>query len=285
MKKTLTLFFALASTILYAQYIPALQQGHQWNVTVSGWGMYDLEYTVGGSIQIGVNNYQEIIQTNPDIPNSTMVYGYFREDPATQRIYRYSEQGDELYYQFDVTEGQTIETYCLGTQCTLTVYSVSTITLNGQQRTQVDLSVDGAPVTSWIEGMGSMNGIVDPTAVFVTDYWPFITCFYENGTLAWDNPGDMISCGLVLDVNDKSESTQLFSAYPNPVTSLLTVQIPQGFISQNMGVELRNIEGRLLKIENTLGRSSLQMDMSNLPSGVYTVGNKQWGTLLIEHTR
>lgn len=285
MKQTLTLLFTLASSLLFAQYIPALQQGNQWNVTVSGWGTYDVEYTVGSSIQIGVNTYQEIIQTNPDVPNSTVVYGYFREDASTQRIYKYSEQGDELYYQFDVTEGETIETYCLGNPAILTVYSVSTITLNGQQRTQVDLSVDGAPVTSWIEGMGSMNGIVDPTAVFVTDYWPFVTCFFENGTLTWDNPGDMITCGLTNDIDDNTESVQLFSAYPNPVTSLLTVQIPQAFFNQNTSVEIRNVEGRLLKIENTLGRSSLQIDMSNLPSGVYAVGNKQWGTLLIEHTR
>jgi hypothetical protein len=284
MKKTLTLLFTFATSLLFAQYVPALQEGNQWNVSVMGWVMYDVEYTVGESIQIGVNTYKEIIQTNPDVPNSTIVYGYFREEPSTQRIYKYNALGDELYYQFDVTVGQTIETYCLGNPATLTVYSVSTITLNGQQRTQVDLTVDGAPVTSWIEGMGSMNGIVDPTAVFVTDYWPFITCFYENGTLTWDNPGDMVTCDLTLGVND-NEAVQLFSAYPNPVSDVLTIQVPQSVINQNTSIEIRNAEGRLVLIENTLGRHSVQIDMSEFPSGVYTVGNKAWGTLLIQHTR
>jgi len=284
MKKALTLLFTLASLLAFAQYTPALQTGKQWNVSVYGWGVYDLIYTVGEPVVLGITEYYPVIQSNPDVPNSEFVYGYFRDDANTQRIYKYSDNGEELYYQFDVTVGQTIDTYCLGNPATLTVSSISNIIINGESRTQIDLAVDGAPVTSWIEGMGSMNGIVDPTAVFVTDYWPSLTCFYENGNLGWDNPGDVITCDFTL-ATDESEPAQLFSAYPNPVSDMLTVQIPQNFVGTSSSIEVRNAEGRLLLIENTLGRHSVQIDMSRFPSGVYSVGNKAWGTLLIQHTR
>ncbi len=84
----------------------------------------------------------------------------------------------------------------------------------------------------------------------------------------WDTK--VLQTQPALSVNSVNGSNVFeLAAYPNPVTDLLTVDI-NGSIAGNATVWLMDITGKAIS-STPVTQSKVSIDMSNLPSGVYTI--------------
>ena len=70
-----------------------------------------------------------------------------------------------------------------------------------------------------------------------------------------------------------------WSISPNPVRSILTVQLPSTGVSTDSKVVLQNAMGQIL-LEKTAGTEGVECDVSALPNGLYfvalVVGNQRF---------
>ena len=60
-----------------------------------------------------------------------------------------------------------------------------------------------------------------------------------------------------------------FSMYPNPATSVLNISTKNGIALEN--VQILDINGRVVNQTNTTASENVQINISNLNSGVYFV--------------
>ena len=98
------------------------------------------------------------------------------------------------------------------------------------------------------------------------------TFSYMNEIYPWiirtDACGDEVYNGCtVLGVAD-SKATATISAYPNPTSSNLTIQLPN---NDNWTVRLYNMNGQVVSTEKINGNNRLYLNLQNFTSGLYTV--------------
>ena len=70
-----------------------------------------------------------------------------------------------------------------------------------------------------------------------------------------------------------------FSVYPNPVSGMLTIQIPEEE-EDNITVDLLDAQGKMVKINKAVNGQTINMTLKGLPDGMYLLklGTKN-GTL------
>ncbi len=71
----------------------------------------------------------------------------------------------------------------------------------------------------------------------------------------------------ITEINDVAQSDNLIRLYPNPCTDNICIELAD---YKNTSVEIRNLEGQLLKRDN-LQIENKQIDVHNLPIGVYVI--------------
>jgi hypothetical protein len=76
-------------------------------------------------------------------------------------------------------------------------------------------------------------------------------------------------CNSSLSITENNKHTSGLKVYPNPLTNNFNVIVPLGF--EKYDLRLFNMTGELLQIENVNNRSSLNIDMSTFPSGLYCI--------------
>jgi hypothetical protein len=102
------------------------------------------------------------------------------------------------------------------------------------------------------------------------------------------NDDGNVSSALAVAIPNEKQS---FTLTPNPASNMVKANL-QGYTG-NITIQLRSIEGKLLKEEKTVATQAeftqLQMDVSNYTSGVYLLivfdekGNRQTEKLIIQH--
>jgi hypothetical protein len=136
------------------------------------------------------------------------------------------------------------------------VDSIDTIYIGNEFRKR--LLLNGGAM-QWIEGMGSMVGILHNFFGIVGGDWFELLCFTENDTLKYQNPS-YNSCYVITDIND-NRNTFNVSIFPNPTTGLITIKA-----EQVESIEVMNIEGRQIYT----GKQT-QIDISQEPKGIYII--------------
>lgn len=152
-------------------------------------------------------------ESNPGVFNPIT---YIREDLETKKVYVATENTENLLYDFGVIEGQSVNVWSIGFMHTLIVTQVETIAILGTYRKVIHYDENGFE-GFWIEGMGSVFGVPDPTLYGIADYSPVVTCYYEGNNLAWQNPQTETVCGEQLAVPN-IEVVPQFSILPNPAS-------------------------------------------------------------------
>ena len=114
----------------------------------------------------------------------------------------------------------------------------------------------------WVEGIGSLKGF-DPHSEFIDAGQTSLACFttndityFFNGATACDN--------TALNINDFSSEEIIL--YPNPVTSISTLQLPLD-LSVDL-IRVYDINGRLIK-EESISNDYFSIKMMDFRSGLY----------------
>jgi len=274
--QVLLLLLALAATNLKAQdYKPLVEDGKRWNVMFSyPWNppepqhKYTDIFKIEGDTLLDGVSYKVMYATSDENLTGWSFCCVIRETEDKQVFYRsYGSPYEEMLYDFSKEVGDTICMCDYGfDECCMVVIEKGETIVNGEPRQQFVLEYPwgGGAGEVWIEGIGSLYGVINSGSLFLTGGSTNLLCYYENDDLVWQNttPG-YDECYIIYNGTQgiKEDETSLsVSVFPNPA---------------NGKVSIEGVEAAEVLVYNALGqlvktvRNSNEINVSGLPEGVY----------------
>ena len=182
--------------IPYTPYHPIVEDGKQWNVLFSyPWNppepqhKYTDIYKIEGDTLVDGVSYKVMYTTRNENLTGWSVCGVIRETEDRQVLYRRDGSSyDEILYDFSMEVGDTIIMNGSGFYPDwMFVVETNEILINGEPRKQIVLEYSWGDQEVWIEGIGSLYGIIDSGSLFLTGGSTNLLCYYEDGDLIWQN--------------------------------------------------------------------------------------------------
>ena len=185
-------------TMKAQDYHPIVEEGKQWNVLFSyPWNppepqhKYTDIYKIEGDTLLDGVSYKVMYTTRNEDLTGWSVCGVIRETEDKQVLYRRDGSSyDEILYDFSMEVGDTIIMSGSGFYPDwMFVIETNEILVNGEPRQQIVLEYPfgNGEEEVWIEGIGSLYGIVDSGSLFLTGGSTNLLCYYEDGDLIWQN--------------------------------------------------------------------------------------------------
>ena len=185
-------------TMKAQDYHPIVEEGKQWNVLFSyPWNppepqhKYTDIYKIEGDTLLDGVSYKVMYTTRNEDLMGWSVCGVIRETEDKQVLYRRDGSSyDEILYDFSMEVGDTIIMSGSGFYPDwMFVIETNEILVNGEPRQQIVLEYPfgNGEQEVWIEGIGSLYGIVDSGSLFLTGGSTNLLCYYEDGDLIWQN--------------------------------------------------------------------------------------------------
>lgn len=249
-------------------YQPILQSNQTWEVTIYGLIVQNVNHTLGNPTIINGQEYIPVISNNSTFPGEPFVVAYLREDVAEEKIYIYENGEEFLLYDFNVEAGDIITVRSVNSNEDITITDVSFVEINGVSRKKISYAQSEWFVGDYTEGIGSRYGLIDFATAQITDYAPWLTCYYESGELIWDNNFDKLSCDAVLNVNEL-ETIEL-TLFPNPTSDALFINISND-ISGQILFQIFDSAGKLVLEKMEVSSNVVRLDVSDLAAGNYTI--------------
>lgn len=210
---------------------------------------------------------------------NSVCIGGIREDSIKRIIVNSSmfqlvpEIKEVILFDFSLNIGDTINEYINDTisanvRFKLVVKNIDTISINHTTRKVLGFDI---PWTHWIEGIGSVQGLIFTSGDLPTNGMSNdLVCMHQNDTLLFYNSGsgdvyyDGCVPSFVIDDVALLPNTDI-KVYPNPVTNGIV-----HFENLNFDtLELFDSSGNQLDTKNIKGNSCYELDVLNLPSGIY----------------
>lgn len=227
----LIIFLLPAATCAVAQITPVdflspdktWTEGYNWCSLEGDCNAWSFRYKFD-TIPVGIGNhtYYRLLKANTELSEDwTDAEQLLRE--MNGRIYQYESSGEQLIYDFTLTEGDTFHYLETPSYYNFVVETVDTINLvNGVLRKHWTLR----PITGhdpvpedlwihWIEGIGNLDGLFTNGLPWTSDaVWSTVLCVHWLDTLIYDNP-DYAPCWL-MSTSTIEETTIDIKAIPNP---------------------------------------------------------------------
>ncbi len=194
---TLIALMMMGGMTMKAQdYHPIVEEGKQWNVLFSyPWNppepqhKYTDIYKIEGDTLVDGVSYKVMYTTRNENLTGWSVCGVIRETEDRQVLYRRDGSSyDEILYDFSMEVGDTIIMNGSGFYPDwMFVVETNEILINGEPRKQIVLEYSWGDQEVWIEGIGSLYGIIDSGSLFLTGGSTDLLCYYEDGDLIWQN--------------------------------------------------------------------------------------------------
>lgn len=283
----------LCKTCFTQNYVPLLSNSNEWYVHYVLFGSdVDVHFFSRDTL---INN-QTYYKTFKEEPIYGIDFiGYMAEDTLAKKVYAYDKEqnGDgivlnsqKLLYDFDINIGDTIDIYtgegnfslhpsklvlhkiqynvlsepCFMTPTVMPVTKVFVFTISGF----------GQDTINWIEGTGSLAGVLMPGNRGGFCSFTRLNCHYKDGInifkTGYPQYQDTCSLGGVAIENALSNHLNL---YPNPTNDIIKVELRKGeYIEKN--VEILDVTGNVL-ITHNIDKPllSVSIPLKTLSSGVY----------------
>ncbi len=273
-------FFIIASIVLllcgsvaWGQETPD-SQNRQWNIVE-----YNLGHYTNSVISTGSDTTINETLASRLYENDNYVGAYFTND---DKCYFVDSLGNTtLLYDYGLQPGDTafwipiLEYFGENPLC-LVVDSISTTQVYGETKKVLFFK----PLYDnffrfirecWIEDVGSVHGFLYPTQFHLLEVEAQqkcdLSCFFLDGSLAWMNP-NYTECGASSVTEYEKEELLL---YPNPVSDVLNVVLPEKVISEMIYCDISDIQGHLVKKDVIPFGTKKQIDISTLPAGQYVI--------------
>jgi hypothetical protein len=173
-----------------------------------------------------------------------------------------------LLYDFNVEAGDVVSILSLGNLVDISIIDVTVVEINGVSRKKISYMQGPWYEGDYTEGVGSRYGLIDFANSQASDYAPWLTCYYENGELIWDNTLDKLSCNSVLNI-EESEILEL-AVFPNPTTEELFINFSDN-VSGQILFQVFDTAGKLVLEKKENVTSVIRLDVSTLSTGNYTL--------------
>lgn len=215
-------------------------------------------------------------------------YGGIREDD--QKVYIYSTDfyepdsplSEKLMFDYSASVGDTVTIWCRYYYLDYIIEEKQSVLMNdGKSRNKFILRPPGPGIVdmSFIEGIGSSYGIIGSYIASTNDQMQHLLCFSINDTIIVENTPEYTSnclfepiqesCNtIVLNVEDKANSSGFLSVYPNPITTELFIETTNNQVNL-IAYKLYNLTGSLILSSESISDDTHSIDVSMVPSGVY----------------
>ena len=278
------------------QYVAFPDETASWKVIrcfyffPAGW--YDVHtFTMSGDTTTNGISYKKIYETVHHLPGTqydtiyTHYFGALREEG--KKIMMISEwatgdSAERILYDFSAQQtGEWIYTNLLTYGEPVTVKSrvgeIDSIEIGGvfHRRIYIDNAEGNATGESWVEGLGSVFGLIYSGFYLVTDNSYDLRCFSTESVTFINNDLNLGFCLSVPEVNcDFSTPVPgncpelSFSVFPNPATGqlILTGNHPA---AQIHSLKMYSITGQQVLDMIAADEMTMQIDVSSFPRGMY----------------
>jgi len=266
MKSLLLTFSIFYSITSFSQtYLPMLEEGNIWNTITYHWPKplvitdetYEItgQQVIGGFTYYSFNGYSCLLREE-----NGKVYAYSQSQGTEELLFDFTlEVSDE----FIIDPTYTAHCYDIGgvymEGTPVTVSSVSTQFIAGNDRKVIELEYEGGPVETWIEGIGTLNGFV-PFGFTNFDGYSVLSCYTNNGITYFFN--GYTEC--LLEVNDFDRDA--IKLAPNPVTQNSTIKFP--IETEIDFIKIFDVFGRLVRNEKIYSEY-VNINANEYASGIY----------------
>jgi hypothetical protein len=240
-----------------------------WNILigdylVNSYATYQIKFQ--GDTIINLKNYKKIWRAYGD--SIFFPYGSIREDTAG-KIFRIDglDTAEYLLYDFNVQVGDTIFLHDdFGSLTTAIVDSIDTEFIANKNRKVIYTSFWNGNFTDyWIEGIGSMMGVLYPGNV-VMDFGSQLLCYWKDSIkLLTTDAGINYGCNFTNTGISDYSSVETIQVYPTITHDFIKIDVGnldflEIKILNIMGIEMKSI---------TLDHSLTTINLIGLPSGMY----------------
>lgn len=283
MKKFLVVFFAIMLNLCgygQAKYYKPFYNNPSWTIVYTNFGISNyLHYKYQKDSVIGANTYKKIQEFSNQNTNSSGYY-LFREDIANKKIYQRntSTSQDYLYIDFTLTVGAQFQLTILGSTFNSTVTAKDSALVSGNYHTSIILTDAFNTSYRFTEGVISLKDPVNPK-ISGLDPQYYLVCMCKAGYSYYSLSPTSFTCGLICSpppltsILENSGSEIDINVWPNPHSDLLKIKVNS---SGTAILVIYNAVGQ--EVEQQMfepGKSEVQLNTSNWPSGVYLLSLKQ----------
>ena len=255
------------------QYVPFPDSNAYWSEYYSNYGFPNYKYTyfIRGDTILDSLSYHKLYS---DDSASTISYiGGLRENNKKVYLFYSHCTFNILLYDFNLNVGDSMRLSCLEAcdstvgEFYIKVTSVDSVLLEDMTyRKRINYNNIGSP---WIEGIGSMDGLLYPYYSCSTCMCFFESvCFKQNDTTLYINTNDYnVSCFNYITSINEMTNNDLITISPNPASSEITVSGRQEAVGS---IDVYNTLGeKVYTSPITDNRSPITVNIAALPTGMY----------------
>lgn len=213
---------------------------------------------------IGNETYKMVLESTDEYQTTFTIIGFIREDQDKKVYYRgKNETESRLLYDFGAEVGDSLN---IGSSV-LVVETIDSVPINYQYKKRMVLSNSGIAGEQWIEGIGSLCGILASGNYCITGGKFDLLCFFEDDTLVYSNPEFLYCYYNTTGTGEPDVNMFSVEVVPNPVVSSSLFRI-NGDLSPDFMIEIYTLQG--VKIKTILpDKSSLVLRREDYSSGIY----------------
>jgi len=262
--------------------------GSSWNDSI--WNN-TFHYGFFGDTLINSLNYHKLFYNNGlidstiELSSSNTVYsGAIREEILSKIIYYIPKDSicEGILYDFDLSLHDTITIWGWNNLCCNDIDSM--LINNLYRKVYYVWSITSMTGDYWIEGIGSLRGLLYPIYNPISNMKRELLCFYLNDTIVyhtdcsycyWPIPSNLYTGGCYhqelytsLPILNNNYNTK-FIIYPNPVTDKSILKISSNFYLKNATVEIYNTQGILVKKVKIIEGNEIYLYKSEFNTGLY----------------
>lgn len=247
-----------------------------WNVSTcqNFGGCVTISYKFNGDTIIGTHEYKKLLYTSDSsLKTNWYYYGAMREE-LSKKIYFHDlqNQNEYLLYDFGLNKKDTLTTNFNGCKIQMVVDSIDTVKLlNGELQKRLFMkNVEVGYGGIWIEGIGSLNGLVYSQYYCAVDIWDGLICFTENNILKYRDSG-YNSCYInTTDIHEIKHKKNSILVFPNPFTN--NIYITSNEIAGS--IDIFSIDGMKVYSETFLTPHLLdnfKLSLTGIEKGIYFI--------------
>ncbi len=270
-------------------YHPFPDSGAVWNCFATGPCFilpvfYSYSFVLDGDTIIGQYTYHKLSipydtswSPETNCPPFFFPIGYIggiRQDTVSRKVFfiDFSHSAEELLYDFTLQVGDSVKGLLASFPCAIVSEIDSVLCSDGWRKRW---KYDSGNFTEAIEGIGTMNGLIETVCIILGGHGSTVQCFSQNGQTIY--PDSSYHCNIIDGVIEFQSSTAgsdfQIQIIPNPASSELTISSKQYAIDQ---IEIYNILGEQIYSAVVANRQPLTVlpitiGSELFPSGIYFV--------------
>lgn len=266
-----SLLMAVLSVAVQAQAL--VQPGKQWHVYTPGTcqcAYYTEILYVQGDTLIHDKTYSKLWRSDDSL-RTVFLYRHLRQAEGKVWMYNAATQREHKLYDFSKAVGDTmhiVNAVCEDQQQVMKVLAVDALSYDGVAHRRLRLqNMLTAAEDIWVEGLGSLNGLVYPAYQSCSESSWSLWCMFQDKVLTYKAPHTTLCYSKYVGIAE--EAHQLFELSPNPVPqgSLITVQ--WGATMPGARLVLYSITGQRLAVYPLRHDKQMSIPSAALQSGVY----------------